>query len=235
METFHIQTSRWVSWLSFQRKTRMRKKTYINFACFVLFQHETQDLLTGAGTQAKEEGPLVLTQFPHAHWKKPEGKPTRQFLDSSVFNTTVHDCTLALPLGSLKQGKLGRVVHHRELVEQSLDHLSHLCLGADVQVLGRVLGEVERRPPAQPPAGMILLLRGAQALTRRERDGTNELEVNFNEARVDPVFILQKQKRGRVCEGSHPTSTHPSNPTCSSTESWTCKNIQMGSSSCFSL
>lgn len=101
---------------------------------------------------------------------------------------------MALLLGSLKQGKLGRVVHHSELVEQSLDHFSHLCLGADVQVLGRVFGEVERRPPSQPLARMILLLCRAQTLTKRERNGTNQLEVNFDEACVDPIFILPKSR-----------------------------------------
>lgn len=78
-----------------------------------------------------------------------------------------------MPLGSLEQGKLGWVVHHGELVEQSLDHLSGLRSGADVQVLGRVFGEVEGRPPSQPPAGVIVLLRGAQALARRQRNGPN--------------------------------------------------------------
>lgn len=86
----------------------------------------------------------------------------------------MNDSTLALPLGSLKQGKLGRVVHHGELVEQSLNYFSYLSLGTDVQVLGRVFGEVEGRPSSQPLAGMIvLLLRRAQALTRRERNGPN--------------------------------------------------------------
>lgn len=81
--------------------------------------------------------------------------------------------TLALPLRALKQGKLGGVVHYSELVEQRLDYFSCLCLGAYVQVLGSVFGEVEWCPPSQPPAGRILLLCRAQALTRRERYWTN--------------------------------------------------------------
>lgn len=85
-------------------------------------------------------------------------------------HTAVSASTLALPLRSLKQGELGRIVRHSELVEQGLDHLSSLCLGADVQVLGRVFREVEGRPPPEPPARMALLRLGAQALAGRERD-----------------------------------------------------------------
>lgn len=80
------------------------------------------------------------------------------------------DSTLTLSLGALKQGELGRVVHHGELVEQRLDDFSHTCLGAYVQVLGSVFGEVERSPPCQPSALSILLRCGAQALVGREGD-----------------------------------------------------------------
>ena len=57
------------------------------------------------------------------------------------------ESTLTLPLGALKQGELGWVVHHGELVEERLNDFSHPCLGAYVQVLGSVFGEVERGPP----------------------------------------------------------------------------------------
>lgn len=186
---------------SSEGKTETESKTYVDFACFVLLQNETQDLLAGTGTQAQEQRPLVVAQFPQAHWKKSDcerGPPA-----SSVSKVAaVSGSTLALPLASLKQGELGGIVHHGELVEQSLDHLPSSCLGADVQVLGRVFGEVEGRPPSEPPARVILLRRGAQALTRRQRNGANQLEVNFDETRVDPVFILPKQKCGDVSEGS---------------------------------
>lgn len=83
------------------------------------------------------------------------------------------DSTLTLFLSAFKQGKLGWVVHHGELVEQRLDDFSHTCLGAYMQVLGSVFGEVEGCPPFQPPALLILLPCGAYALTVREGDGTN--------------------------------------------------------------
>lgn len=104
---------------------------------------------------------------------------------------------MALPLRALKQGELGRVVHHRELVEQRLDDFSRLRLGADVQVLGGVSGEVEGGAASQRPAGATLLLpRRARALARRRREGngTKQLEVNFDETRVDPVFVLHQEK-----------------------------------------
>ena len=34
-------------------------ETYIHIPCVILFQNQTQDLLTGAGTQAQVEGTLV--------------------------------------------------------------------------------------------------------------------------------------------------------------------------------
>lgn len=66
--------------------------------------------------------------------------------------------TLTLSLGAFKQGKLGWVVYHGELVEQCLDHFSYPCLGADMQVLCGVFGEVERGPSFNPSAMLISLL-----------------------------------------------------------------------------
>lgn len=57
-------------------------------------------------------------------------------------NTTVVP-TLVLPFSALKQGKLGRIVNHSELVEQSFNNLTGMCAGADVEVLGRILGQIE--------------------------------------------------------------------------------------------
>lgn len=65
-------------------------------------------------------------------------------------------CTLTLSLSVFKQSKLSWVVHHSELVEQGLDHLSHTCLGAYMQVFGCVRGEVEGRPPSQASALLSL-------------------------------------------------------------------------------
>lgn len=102
-----------------------------------------------------------------------KSKIKQQLLAFVLLKTILNDSTLALPLGALKQGKLGRVVHDCKLVEQRLDYFSHSCLGAYMQVLGSIFGEVERCPPSQPPAVMILLLCRARALTGRERDRTN--------------------------------------------------------------
>lgn len=94
-------------------------------------------------------------------------------------------CTLTLCLGVFEQSKLGWVVHQGELVEQGLDHLSYPGLGADVQVSGRVLGQVEGRPPA-PPAALRSL-----APVRRKRDRTGQVEMDLDETCVRPVFILK--------------------------------------------
>lgn len=103
----------------------------------------------------------------------------------------IEDSTLTVPLGAFKQGELGWVVHHGELVEQRLDDFSHARSGAYMQVLGSVFGEVERRPPLHPSAPLILILWRAEALTRREGDGTDQLKVDLDETSVGPIFILQ--------------------------------------------
>ena len=66
--------------------------------------------------------------------------------------------TLVFTFAALKQSKLGRVVHHGELVEQGLYDLTCPRLGAYVQVFGRVFGEVERCPVLKPPLLLSLFL-----------------------------------------------------------------------------
>lgn len=125
----------------------------------------------------------------------------------------MHICeesTLTVFLSAFKQGKLGWVVHHGELVEQCLNDFSHTCLGAYVQVLGSIFGEVERCPPSQPSARLIFLLCGAQALAGREGDGTNQLKMHFDETRVGPVFILQGRQ---IYMKEHKRWSHTMSPT----------------------
>lgn len=104
-----------------------------------------------------------------------------------------------------KQSKLSWVVHHSELVEQSLDHLSHPCLGAYMQVFGCVSGEVERCPPSQPSALLSLTLPAELALVWGEGDRSDQVKMDLDETRVGPVFILKvtqlnvKEKPIAVC------------------------------------
>lgn len=81
--------------------------------------------------------------------------------------------TLTLSLSALKQSKLSWVVHHSELVEQCLDDLSYMRLGAYMQVLGCILGEVERCPPLHLSATSIFILCAAHGVMAGEGDGTN--------------------------------------------------------------
>lgn len=41
-------------------------ETHIYIPCLILFQHQTQDFFTGAGTQTQVEGTLVIGQFTQA-------------------------------------------------------------------------------------------------------------------------------------------------------------------------
>lgn len=72
-----------------------------------------------------------------------------------------------------KQSKLSWVVHHGEFVEQGLNHLSYACLGAYMQVLGHVFGEVERSSPSHPSILMSFTLIAVHAFVWREGDGTD--------------------------------------------------------------
>lgn len=80
---------------------------------------------------------------------------------------------MTFSLSVFKQSKFSWVVHHGELVEQGLNHLPYGCLGAYMQVLGCVFGEVERCPPSQPSPLLGLILHAADALVWREGDGTD--------------------------------------------------------------
>lgn len=117
--------------------------------------------------------------------------------------------TLALLLCAFKQGKFCWVVHHRELPEQCLDDFSDSSFGADVQVLRRVLGEVERCPPLYPSVLLILLFCRVLALRRRrrERDGTKELKVDLDETGVGPIFVLQVSRAKMRVKGSYRSLT----------------------------
>lgn len=52
--------------------------------------------------------------------------------------------TLVVALAPLEQSELGGIIDHSELLQQGLDDLAGGCARADVQVLGRVLWQVER-------------------------------------------------------------------------------------------
>lgn len=99
---------------------------------------------------------------------------------------------MIVALAAFEQGELARVVHHGELVEQRLDDLAGPRAGADVQVFGRVLGQVEggaalhRRGPPGP-----LLGRGRLA-GRGNGHGPHQLKLHLDEARVRAVFVLRE-------------------------------------------
>lgn len=98
-----------------------------------------------------------------------------------------------MALAALKQRELARVIHHGELLQQRLDDLARRCAGADVQVLGRVLGQVEGGAALH---GTALLRRALAALLRgRDRDWARELELHFDEAGVGAVLVLPTMRR----------------------------------------
>ena len=92
---------------------------------------------------------------------------------------------------ALKQGELSRVVHHRELLQQSLDDLTGRRVGADVQMLGRVLGQVEGRA-ALDSSGLLpsSFLSRRPLSGRRDRDGARQLELHLHKASVGTVSVL---------------------------------------------
>lgn len=97
---------------------------------------------------------------------------------------------------TLKQSKLARVVHHSELLQQGLNDLTGPCAGADVQVFGRVLRQVEGGTAFHPtslPASSIL--RSCALPGRGDGHRPNQLELDLNKASVGPIFVLSKVKK----------------------------------------
>ena len=92
---------------------------------------------------------------------------------------------------ALKQGELGRVVHHRELLQQSLDDLAGRRVGVDVQMLGRVLGKVEGRA-ALDSSGLLPsgFLSRSPLFGRCDRDWARQLELHLHKASVGTISVL---------------------------------------------
>lgn len=102
--------------------------------------------------------------------------------------------TLVVALAALKQSELAGVVDHGELFQQGLDDFASGRAGADVQVLGRVFGQVEGGAPlhtaALPGAGGVLRTAASGFLRVHDRHGPRQLELNFDEAGVGTVLVL---------------------------------------------
>lgn len=100
-----------------------------------------------------------------------------------------------MALAAFKQCKLCGVVQHGELLEQGLNDLTGAGARADVQVLGRVLGQVEGGAALQgaprcrlATAGGLL---GRRALPGRwHRHRAYQLQMDLDEARVRTIFVL---------------------------------------------
>lgn len=102
--------------------------------------------------------------------------------------------TLFMALTPLKQSKLGGIVDHSELLQQSLDDLTSGCPWANVQVLGRILWQVERSAPFNstsllPCAVMTSFLR------RCDRHRPRQLELHFYETGIGTIFVLPTQSK----------------------------------------
>lgn len=97
-----------------------------------------------------------------------------------------------MALAALKQSKLGRVVHHGELLQQSLDDLTGGCTRANVQVLGRVFRQVERSATSNcatlPPSAVM-----GSFLRWWDRHWSRQLELHFYETSVGTIFVLPTQ------------------------------------------
>lgn len=64
-----------------------------------------------------------------------------------------------MALAALKQCKLARIVHHSKLLQQSLNDFTRSSARTYVQMLGRVLWQVERSAtlhPTGPPRSYIV-------------------------------------------------------------------------------
>lgn len=109
--------------------------------------------------------------------------------------------TLAIPLAAFEQSEFGRIVHHREFIEQSLDHLSGPSVWADMQLLSRVSRQVERRAEAvRGQGGKWGADRGRgrgrgrwrQSLRGRKRDRPSQLELDLYETCIGAVLVLRE-------------------------------------------
>lgn len=105
--------------------------------------------------------------------------------------------TLVVALAALKQGKLGRIVDHGELLQQSLDDLAGGCPRANVQVLGCVLWQVERS--ATFNSGSLLPFAVMTSFLRwRDRHWSRQLELHFYETSVGTIFVLPTPIKKRL-------------------------------------
>lgn len=97
-----------------------------------------------------------------------------------------------MALAALKQSKLGGVVNHGELLQQSFDDLTGRCTRANVQVLGRVFREVERsttfNPAALSPSAVM-----SSFLRRWDGHWSRQLELHFYETSIGTIFVLPTQ------------------------------------------
>lgn len=105
--------------------------------------------------------------------------------------------TLVVALAALKQGELARIVDHGELFQQRFNDFTGGGAGTNVQVLGRVFGQVERSATFHRAALLPCTL--AAFLWRRDRHWTRKLELHLYEAGVGTVLVLWGE-RVRVTE-----------------------------------
>lgn len=97
--------------------------------------------------------------------------------------------TLVVTLTALKQSKLPGIVHNGELLQQGLDDLASRSARAYVQMLGRVLRQVEGGAPLHP-AGLPPSCVVAPFLWARHRHGAGQLELHLDEAGVRAILVL---------------------------------------------
>ncbi len=99
-----------------------------------------------------------------------------------------------MTLAALKQCKLGRIVHHSKLLQQSLDDLPSRSAWAYVQVLGCVLWQVERgatlHPASLPPSSVV-----ASFLWMWNRHRSRQLELHLYEAGVGTILVLLRKAK----------------------------------------
>lgn len=105
--------------------------------------------------------------------------------------------TLVVALAALKQSKLGRIVDHGELLQQSLDDLTSGCPRANVQVLGRVLWQVERSATFNS-ASLLPFAVMTSFLRWRDRHRSRQLELHFYETSVGTIFVLSTRIKKRL-------------------------------------
>ena len=102
--------------------------------------------------------------------------------------------TLVVALTAFKQSKLPRVVHNSELLQQGFNDLACPCAGADVQVFGRVLGEIEGSTAFNPTGSLAPSILCRRALPGwRNGHRSNQLELDLYEAVVGPILVLLRR------------------------------------------